>query len=72
METTTIYMYLPHESVDVWSPIQAEDLGDSHYRVLGPVPNDEIWEFHPGLVVRAELKRLSGGHTLVAVANATN
>jgi hypothetical protein len=47
-------------------------IAESHCRVLGPVPSDEIWEFQPGLVVRAQLKRLSGGNALVAVANATN
>ena len=72
MEITTIYMYLPDEAVDVWRPVQAEELGEGHYRVLGPVPADEIWKFQPGLVVRAQLRRLSGGDKLVAVTNATN
>jgi hypothetical protein len=72
METTTIYMYLPDEAVDVWRPVRAEDLGWGHYRVIGPVPTDEVWEFQAGLVVRAQLKRLSEGDALVAVANATN
>ncbi len=72
METTTIYMDLPDEAVDVWRPVRAEDLGEGHYRVLGPVPADEIWEFQSGLVVRAQMERLSGGDKLVAFTNATN
>jgi hypothetical protein len=57
METQTIYMYRPDEAVDVWRPVQAESLGDGHYRVLGPVPEDEIWAITPGLIVRAQINK---------------
>jgi hypothetical protein len=72
METKTIYMYLPDEAVDVWRPIQAEVLGECHFRILGPVPTDEVWEFQPGTIVRAEIKSLSEGDAWVATSNATN
>ncbi len=67
METKTIYMYLPDEAVDVWRPVQAEILGSGFYRIAGPVPDHEIWEFLPGSIVWGQIKRLYDGDTLVAV-----
>jgi hypothetical protein len=58
MGTRTIYVYLSEEAVDVWRPVEAEELDSGLYRILGPVPEDEIWEFPPGSVVRIEMKRL--------------
>ncbi len=72
MQAKTIYMYLPDEAVDVWRPVQAEDLGNGFCRVLGTIPEGEKWEFQPGSIVRVELKRLSDGDELVAVSGATN
>jgi hypothetical protein len=43
--TVTLHMPLPGEGVDVWRPVEAEVVGDDTYRVLGPVPEDEIWAF---------------------------
>jgi hypothetical protein len=68
MQTETIYMCLPYEGVPVWRPVQAETLGDNLYRVLGPVPDDEVWRFPPGATVHGEMKRFSDGHeALIAV-----
>jgi hypothetical protein len=72
MQTETIYMYLRDEAVDVWRPVQAENLGDDVYRVFGPVPEGEVWEFSPGSVVRVQIRRLSAGDARVAVSNAAN
>jgi hypothetical protein len=57
----TIYMPLLNEGVDVWRPVQAEPRADGTYRVLGPVPETEEWEFAPGSVVRCRSKTLSCG-----------
>lgn len=51
--TTTIYMRLLGEPVDVWRPVDAEHVGDAVYRIL---PQDydreiETWEFEPGSMV---------------------
>jgi hypothetical protein len=68
MQTETIYMYLLDEGIRVWRPVQAETLGDNLYRVVGPVPDDEVWEFPPGATVRGQMKTFSEGHEgLVAV-----
>jgi hypothetical protein len=65
MGTRTIYVYLPDEAVDVWRPVEAEELESGLYRILGPAPEDEIWEFPPGSIVRIEMKRLVHGVTPV-------
>jgi hypothetical protein len=70
MHTEIIYMYLPDEAVDVWRPVQAEKLGADLYRVLGPVPEDEVWQFPPAAIVRVQMKRLEGGDFPVAAYNA--
>jgi hypothetical protein len=72
MEAATIYMYLPDEAVDVWRPVQVEVLGNGHYRVLGPMPEDEKWEYPPGSIIRIEMKRLSTGDAMVAVSGSLN
>jgi hypothetical protein len=59
--TRTVYVYLPDEAVDVWRPVEAEELESGRYRILGPVPEDETWEFPPGSIVRVEMKRLMHG-----------
>jgi hypothetical protein len=61
MGTRTIYVYLPDERVDVWRPVEADELGSGRYRILGPIPDDETWEFPPGSIVRAEMKPLMNG-----------
>jgi hypothetical protein len=65
MGTRTIYVYLPDEAVDTWRPVEAEELESGRYRILGPVPEDEIWEFPPGSIVGVEMKRLVHGVTPV-------
>ncbi|REF89238.1 hypothetical protein DES32_0457 [Methylovirgula ligni] len=56
----TIFMPLIDEGVDVWRPVQAQPLENACYFVLGPMPDDEKWEFPPGAVVRCEMRSLSG------------
>jgi hypothetical protein len=66
-ELCTVYVYLLDEGVDVWRPVTAERLSPELFRLSGPVPERESWQFQPGEVVRCEERRLSGGLTLVAV-----
>lgn len=70
MQTETIYMYLLDEGVDVWRPVQAEKFGPELYRVLGPVPEEEVWQFPPGSIVRVQIKRLENSDYPVAAYNA--
>jgi hypothetical protein len=72
MQTETIYIYLPDEAVDVWRPVQAEKLEADLYRVLGPVPEGEVWQFQPGSIVRVQSTRLEDGDFPVATYNAAH
>ena len=63
-----IYIALLEEGIDVWRPVTAERVGPEAFRIRGPVPDGETWEFQPGEVVRCEKKKLSDGVHDVAVA----
>jgi hypothetical protein len=66
-ERGEVYVALLDEGTAVWRPVAAEQVGPGLFRLLGPVPDDEVWEFPPGAVVRCEGRQLSGGAALVAV-----
>ena len=72
-QTTTIYVALLHEGVDVWRPVDAEDLGDGVFRILvHDVGPHERWAFAPGARVRCETRTFADGESgLVAVAEAS-
>jgi hypothetical protein len=57
----TIYVALLDEGVDAWRPVQAEHVGGDLYRLVGKPPDDEVWPFATGDVVRCEMRTLSGG-----------
>jgi len=63
----TVYVYLPDEAVDVWRPVKGTVLGPDIVRIDDIVPEDEIWEFLPGEIVRVRERRLSDGVHLVAI-----
>ena len=67
-QTTTVYVFLPDEAVDVWRPVSAEHIRDDVYRLLGEAPDPEIekWEFPPGQLVRCRQQQLFEGQFLVA------
>jgi hypothetical protein len=63
-----IHVKLVDEVVDVWRPVEVEDLGGDTYRISDQ-PYDratEPWEFEPGDVVVAQLIESSEGPILVA------
>ena len=65
---TTVYVALLDEGVDVWRPVKAESLGKGRYRLVGPVPETEIWQFSPDSIVRCESRQFEDGHSgLVAI-----
>jgi hypothetical protein len=66
-ERCTVYVYLLDEGTDVWRPVTAERVGSDRFRLSGPLPRGETWQFPPGEVVRCEQRVLSGGPVLVAV-----
>jgi hypothetical protein len=64
-----LYVALLHKGTDVWRPTRGRRVGPTTYEVLptdGYDPEDEAWEFLPGMVVEARLQRLSSGVRLVA------
>lgn len=64
----TIYMPLLNKDTFVWSLVEAEQVTDECFTVLGPTPKGEDWAFPPGTVVRCENRILSNDKVgLVAV-----
>jgi hypothetical protein len=64
--TKTVYVQLLDEGIDVWRPVEAEYLGGDRYRLIGAVPEDEVWPFAVGDVVKCEVRRLRDGRVTVA------
>ncbi len=53
--TTTIFVRLLGEGIDCWCPVEAANEGAERYRITGPMPDGDEWEFEPGeLVVCSE------------------
>jgi hypothetical protein len=64
-----VYVALLDEGVEVWRPADATHVREDEYVLAGPVPDDEVWEFQPGEVVRCRERTFSDGVTaLVAFA----
>jgi hypothetical protein len=66
-ERREVHVALLDEGTAVWRPVAAEPIEPGLYRLLGPVPDGERWEFVPAAVVRCEWRVLSGGAALVVV-----
>jgi hypothetical protein len=70
-EQLCVHVALLGEAVDVWRPVAAQHVRGDEYRLAGPVPADEVWEFQPGEVVRCEERSFSDGtRGLVATTRA--
>jgi len=68
-ERATIFVKLLDEAVDVWRPVDAEHVADNKYRLLGQIPETEVWEFQPGDVVHCHSRDFTDAGTgLVAFA----
>lgn len=69
----TIYIKLQNEGVDVWRPVQASfnSIENTYYIELPPinvVPQDEEWEFVPGMSVSVKQKEFEGKSVKVAIS----
>jgi hypothetical protein len=70
-EELSVYVALLDEGVDVWRPVAAQHVHGDEYELCGTVPDEEVWQFQPGEVVRCETRRFSDGTSgLVAVGRA--
>ena len=66
--SSIIYVELLDEAVAVWRPVEAEELSPGRYRLKGPIPDEERWQFQPGDIVDCESRTFEGGAVkLVAV-----
>jgi hypothetical protein len=65
-----IFVYLLEEGTDVWRPTEAVPIGDGLFKILPTPeydPEDEVWEFPPGSIVRCETRQDDSGQYIVAV-----
>jgi hypothetical protein len=70
LDYLTIHVRLLGKGADVWRPVQAVPV-DFSFELLAPDdydPETETWEFPPGSNVRCEMRTLSDGPAVVAVA----
>ena len=58
--TTTVYVALLDEGVDVGRPVEGAHVGGDLYRLTGKPPDDEAWPFAVGDVVRCKERAPSG------------
>ena len=56
-----VYVMLLDEGVEVWRPVTAEVTSYGCYRITGNQPDDEQWEFGPGMSVRCQERRFEDG-----------
>ena len=68
-KTDEIYVQLLDEGTIVYRPVFATRIGCSKFLILnhGYDPNDEIWEFPPGITVYVEEKEIEGITRLLAI-----
>jgi hypothetical protein len=60
-QPVTIYVALLYEAVDVWRPVDSEEIVPGRFRLGGSVPEGEIWQFRPGDVVECETRAFHDG-----------
>jgi hypothetical protein len=56
----TIYIEMLEEGTTCWRPVEAEYLGNELCRITGVAPNDEVWAFSVGDVVKCKMKTFQG------------
>lgn len=68
---TTIYVALLDEGVYCWRPVRAVKLGEGIFRISEQaIPEEEVWEFRPGEIVRCEEYDFCEGRHFRAFARA--
>ena len=70
VQLTDIYVHLTGESLNLMRSVRAEPLGRDYYRIVDTMPENEIWQFTPGQVVRCKKQNLSTGKAMVAMEEA--
>jgi hypothetical protein len=63
-ESVTVLVELLDEGTDVWRPVEADPVGPPGvFRLRGPIPDDEVWRFQPGDIVRCEDRQFADNKT---------
>ena len=57
----TVFMPLVKEGPDTWRPVEVTPLEGAAYRVEGPMPDGEIWQFAPGSLIQIKWKNCEDG-----------
>ena len=52
-----VHVALLDEGTPCWRPAEADHIRDDIYRLRGPIPEDEVWEFQPGEDVRCAVRK---------------
>ena len=58
------------DGVEKLCAVQSQLLADGTFEIVGPMPDDEIWRYPPGTIVRCEAQDYDDGDALVAVSRA--
>ena len=71
----TMHMPLKKPETAEWRPVEVtplhDDVAGAVYRVEGPMPEGEDWEFGPGSIVQARWKKFGDGeHRLILAGSA--
>jgi hypothetical protein len=64
--SSTIYIRLKGEGVDVWRPVEAIEEEAGIFRILFEPKKEEDWEFPSGSRVRCGKRNLASGEVTVA------
>jgi hypothetical protein len=65
-DRVTIFVELLDEGVKCWRPVSADRVSEDTYRIVGSVPQGEVWLFQPGEIVRCTQRQFSDGTGLTA------
>jgi hypothetical protein len=52
---TTVYVELLDEGVTEWRPVESDPVSTSGYRLPSIAPDEEVWAYPPGSLVRCEV-----------------
>jgi hypothetical protein len=66
IKTNTIYVELLEEGTTCWRPVNAEQVDGELYRVVGKKPEDEVWPFSTGDIVKCKKRTFQSGLGLLA------
>jgi hypothetical protein len=60
---TSIVLLMPmlNDGTEVWRPVTVKTLDDGTYQILGPMPDDEQWNFAPGSIGTSQLRTFAKG-----------